>query len=75
MFNCGLIAVLSYGQLAPFSTRLAAVTVPVSAAAPSRIESVHVPLIWALVSPANAAVRLVTGAGLVCPVPPAAVVR
>ena len=64
-----------YGQLAPFSTRLAAVTDPVSAAAPSRIESVHVPLIWALVNPANAAVKLVTGAGFVWPVPPAAVVR
>jgi hypothetical protein len=50
--------------------RFAAVTLPVSTAAPSRITSVQVPLICAVVSGAKVALSEVTGAGLTCPVVP-----
>jgi hypothetical protein len=59
----------------PASFRFAAVTLPVSTAAPSRIVSVQVPLIWPVVSPPNVVFSDVTGGGLVCPVVPPAVVR
>jgi hypothetical protein len=47
------------------SFRFAAVTLPVSTAAPSRMVSVQVPLICAVVSPPNVALSEVTGGGLV----------
>ena len=55
--------------------RFAAVTVPVSPPPPSRMVSVQFPLICAVVNAPNVALSEVTGAGLVCPVAPAAVVR
>jgi hypothetical protein len=57
------------------SLRFAAVTVPVSVAAASRIVNVQVPLICAVVSPAKVVLSEVTGGGFVCPVAPAAVLR
>ena len=51
-------------QAALARVKFAAVTVPVSPPAPSRIVRVHVPLTCAVDRPANAAVKFVTGAGI-----------
>ena len=59
----------------PVSVRLAAVTDPASVLAQSKKVNVHVPFACAGVRPAKIALRLVTGAGLVWPAPPDAVVR
>ena len=60
---------------APDSFRFDAVTVPVSIAAPSRIVSVHVPFICAVLSAPKVAFNEVIGGGSVCPAPPPWVVR